>query len=66
MEISGIDIKKYSAHSNRLAASSKAKPMGTSLKNIIKCSGRTSEKTFTQHYDKQIKEELDIRFEQDM
>ena len=62
MELSGIDIQKYSTHSTRLAASSKAKSIGMSLKNIIKCAGWKSEKIFTQHYDKQIEEERDIRF----
>ena len=55
MELSGIDIQTYSTHSTRSAASSKAKFMGTSLKNI-KYAGWKSEKTFAQHYDKQIEE----------
>ena len=63
MELRGIDIKKGFTHSARSAASSKEKSVETSLKNIIKCAGRTSEKTFAQYYNKQIKEELDIRFE---
>ena len=63
MELCGIDIKKYSTHSDRSAASSKTKSMGMSLKHIIKCTGWKSQKTFAQHYDKQIGEELDIRFE---
>ena len=62
MELNGIDSQKYSTHSTRSAASSKAKSMEMSLKNIIKCAGWRSEKTFAQHYDKQIEEELDIRF----
>ena len=62
MELSDIDIQKYSTHSTRSAASTTAKSMGTSLKNI-KCAGWKSEKTFAQHYDKQIEEELDIRFQ---
>ena len=61
MELSGIDIQKYYTHSTRSAASSKVKSMGTSLKNV-KCAGSQSVKTFAQHYDKQIEEELDIRF----
>ena len=61
MELSGIDIQKYSTHSARSAAPSKAKSVGTSLKNIIKCAAWKSEKTFAQHYNKQIEEELDIR-----
>ena len=39
MELSGIDIQTHSTHSTRSAASSKAKSMGTSLKNIIKYAG---------------------------
>ena len=63
MELSGTDIQKYSTHSTSSAASSKAKSMETSLRNIIKCAGRKSAKIFAQDYDKQIEEELDIRFE---
>ena len=40
--------------------------MGISLKRIIKCAGWKSEKTFAQHYDKGIEEELKIPFQQDM
>ena len=61
MELSGIDIQKYYTHSTRSAASSKVKSMGMSLKNV-KCAGWKSVKTFAQHYDKRIEEELDIRF----
>ena len=63
MELSGIDIQKYSTHSTKSAASSKAKSMGMLLKCIIKRREWKSEKTFAQHYDKQIEEELDIRFQ---
>ena len=63
MELSSIDIQKYSTQSTRSAASSKAKSMGMLLKNIIKCVGWNSEKKIAQHYDKQIEEELDIRFQ---
>ena len=63
MEPSGIDIQKYSTYSTRSAAPSKAKSMETSLKNIIKCAGWKTEKTFAQHYDKQIEEELHICFQ---
>ena len=66
MELRGIDIQKYSTHSTRSAASSKVKSMEISLKNIIKRAGWKSEKTFAQHYDKYIEEELDIRFQLDM
>ena len=60
MELSDIDIQKYSAHRTRSVASSKPKTMGTSLKNIIKCAGWKSEKTFAEHCEKQIEEKLDI------
>ena len=49
MELSGIDIQEYSTQSTRSAASSKAKSMEMSLKNILKCAGWKSEKTFTKH-----------------
>ena len=39
MELSGIDIKKYSTHSTKSATSSKPKSMGASLKSIIKYAG---------------------------
>ena len=42
-------IQKYSTHSTRSVASSKAKSMEMSLKNILKCAGWKSEKTFTKH-----------------
>ena len=60
MELSGIDIQKYSTHSTRSAVSSKSKCMGMLLKNIARLK---SEKTFAQHCDKQIEEELDIHFQ---
>ena len=40
--------------------------MGTSLKNIIKYAGWKSEKTFAQHCEKQIEEELGICIYQDV
>ena len=46
MELTGIDIQKFSTHSTRSAAPSKAKSMGTSLKNIIECAGLKPEKAF--------------------
>ena len=46
MEVSGIDMQKYSTHFTRSAASSEAKSMGMSVKNI-KCARWKSEKTFT-------------------
>ena len=50
MEINGPDIQNYfTTHSTRSAASSKAKSMEMSLKNILKCEGWKSEKTFTKH-----------------
>ena len=66
MELSDIDIQKYSTHRTRSVASSKPKTMGTSLKNIIKCAGWKSEKTFAQHCEKQIEEELGICIYQDV
>ena len=59
MELSGIDIQKYSNQFTRSAASSKAKYMGIFLKNIIKCAGKQIDK----HYDEQIEEEPDICFQ---
>ena len=63
MELSVTDIQKYSTYSTRSAASSKAKSMAMSLKNINKCAGWKSEKTLAQHNDKRIEEELDIHFQ---
>ena len=62
MELSGIDIQKYSTHSTRSAATSKAKSVAMLLKTLQNV-GWKSEKTFAQHYNKQIEGELDIHFQ---
>ena len=45
MELSAIDIQKYSAHSTRSTAPLKSKFMGMSLKIITQYTGWKSEKT---------------------
>ena len=66
MKLSGIDIQKNSTHSTRSTVSSKAKSIVVLLENIIKCVGWKSEKRLFQHYDKQVEEVLDIRFQQNI
>ena len=51
---SGIDINKYSSHSSRSAASSKAKVNGMSLRHIVASAGWSQEAMFAKYYDKQI------------
>ena len=65
MRLSGIDIQKNYTHSTRSAVSSKTKSIVLLLKNI-KCVGWKSEKRLFQHYDKQVEEVLDIRFQQNI
>ena len=52
----GVDIHKYSSHSSRAAASSKAKSKGMSLKHISRSAGLTHESTFAKWYDKDIED----------
>ena len=58
---SSINIHSYTSHSSGAVASSYAKLRGASLSTIIQSAGWKSEKTFTQFYDKQIKEEVEFQ-----
>ena len=60
---SGIDINKYTSHSSRSAATSKAKQKGISLTAISKYAGWSSERTFALHYDKEIVSNKDNVFQ---
>ena len=52
---SGIDTNKYSTHSCRSAASSKAKRCGAPLATILDSAGLASERTFAAFYDKKLR-----------
>jgi hypothetical protein len=54
MSSAGIDISKYSAHSIRSAAASKAKVCSVPVENILNAVGWSSAKTFAKFYDKEI------------
>lgn len=54
MEKSGIDIKKYTTHSCRSAASSMANTRNVELKKIMDACGWSAERSFALHYDKTI------------
>ena len=65
MEINGPDIQNYfTTHSTRSAASSRSESIEVSHKENIKCAGWKSDETLTEHYEKQIEKELDIRIQQ--
>ena len=57
---SSINIRSYTSHSSRAAASSYAKSHGASLSTIIQSAGSKSERTFAQFYEKQIEEEVEF------
>ena len=59
MARSGIDIKKFSAHSIRAAAVSKAK-LTVPVEDIMKKAGWSNRSTFARFYDKQIVTETDV------
>lgn len=54
MSRSGIDIRKFTAHSVRAAATSKAKAMMVPISDILKTAGWSQESTFAKFYDKTI------------
>ena len=56
----GIDISKYVTHSCRAAASSYAFNKKVSLKRIMDSCGWSSERTFANHYRKQIQDNSTI------
>ena len=50
MQLAGIDTTKYKAHSTRGAATSKAKTIGLSAKEILERANWTRELTFKRYY----------------
>jgi len=51
---SGIDVNRYTAHSVRAAATSKAKAMMVPISDILKTAGWSQESTFSKFYNKTI------------
>ena len=56
----GIDVTRYSSHSTRSASSSYLKSKGVSLARICRAAGWSNERTFRQHYDRDIVQDEDI------
>ena len=54
LRMSGIDTNKYTAGSVRPAAASKAKSMSVPINFILAKAGWSREKTFADHYDRDI------------
>ena len=50
----GIDIKKYSAHSNRVASTSSCKAKRLNLAEIMKSAGWPISSTFSKFHDKPV------------
>ena len=58
LELAGININLYSAHSSRSAAASYAKSKGVPLKTICATAGWSTERTFARFYDKEIEDDI--------
>jgi hypothetical protein len=56
MELAGVDVSKYKAHSTRGAATSKAKKVGLSSHEIMQRANWTRESTFKRFYCRDIPE----------
>ena len=56
----GIDVTKYTTHSSRAAATSKAKVRGVSVKRIIDSAGWKNERMFATCYERTIEEEITL------
>lgn len=54
IQLSGIDVTIFKAHSTRTAASSKASSIGISVTEILKRAGWSNESTFQKFYNKSI------------
>jgi hypothetical protein len=57
MELAGIDISIYKAHSTRSATTSKAKIIGLSAQEIMQRANWTRESTFRRFYHRNLKEQ---------
>ena len=63
MELAGIDVSTYKAHSVRSASSSKAKTKGLSAAQIMKAPRRSNDSTFYKFYYKNIADkESNLKF----
>lgn len=51
MQLSGIDVSVFKAHSTRAASSPKAKINNATIEQILKTAGWKSDSTFARHYD---------------
>ena len=54
--MSGIDTKKFTAHSSRTASTSSNKVAGLNLCEILKSAGWSNTQMFAEFYDKPISE----------
>jgi hypothetical protein len=60
MANAGINTQLFVTHSSRSAAASFARKKGVSLKDICEACGWSRERTFADHYDKEIVADVDI------
>ena len=54
LELSGIDTSTFSAHSTRMASTSKAAAMGVGLQTILKTAGGSKAQNFKKFYHREI------------
>lgn len=50
LELAGVDVKQFKAHSTRGAAASASAKLGVSMSDIMKAAGWASDSTFSRHY----------------
>ena len=53
--LSGIDTKRFKAHSTRGASGSKAESLGFNIEDILKMGNWSNKSTWFNHYKKQIR-----------
>ena len=54
LENSGLDVRKYGAHSTRTASTSAAKTVNISIQSIMDAAGWSNAETFRKFYDKPL------------
>ena len=54
LQLAGIDVSKYTAHSSRAASTSHAKAKGLTVQEIMKCAGWSSDTIFARFYKKPV------------
>ena len=57
LENSGLDVRKYGAHSTRAASTSAAKTVNISIQSIMNVAGWSNAETFRTFYDKPMNTE---------